>query len=177
MGYDIKKGAFVSHVETDPHIPLNVYFGEADYDVDRMGFYGPRGELLEVAASFDSREVKELTLVHCEGIELREGPIEVPASGDGVVCLRAPDHNDVSVFDFAVFLDGIHVRLDRDFSDEYVQMGNVVFGFNRKTCSLSEVFVDGLSPEEVSEITDAVQYALSQKDVVLFFGDAPGGQD
>lgn len=38
MSYDIKKGTVVSHVETDPYIPLNIYFGEVDFDVDRMVF-------------------------------------------------------------------------------------------------------------------------------------------
>lgn len=174
MSYDIKKGTVVSHVETDPYIPLNIYFGEVDFDVDRMGFCGPRGELLEVAASFYSREVKELTLVHCEGIELQERAIEVPAVEDGVVYMEASDHNDVPTFGFTVYSDGAHIRLEGSPSDEYTQMGNVVFGFNRKVRSLSEVFIGGLSLKKVLEITDAVQYTLSQKDVILTFDDVTG---
>lgn len=174
MKYEIKPGTVVPHVETDPYIPLNVYFGDADYDVDRMGFYGPGGELLEVAASLHPREVKELNLVHCEGIELQEGVLEVPDARDGIVYMETSDHNDVPIFDFTVYPDRIRVRLESSLSGEYARMGNVVFGFSRKTRSLSEVFVDGLRPEKVSEITDVVQYALSQKDVILTFDDFPG---
>lgn len=167
MSYGLKAGSVETVVVTDPYIPLNIRFGEEDLDVDRLGLYGPRGELLEIAVSMASAEVCELTFVHCEEYRKIDGFLTVPAAQSGVVSLELPDRTDVPLFDVLVYSDGLQLVFSDAEVETYLRHGNAVFGI--AAGSIAEVLLCDVDPGVIAAMVETIDSTASQKDVVLFY--------
>lgn len=171
MRYKLSEGALKTHFENDDYIPFTVCFGEEDLDVDRMGLYGPGGNLLEIASSLTTHEIRELTLVHCGKYHLIENEIEAPEARSGIIAIEMPDHLDVSRFELEIFSNGLRFGFGGD-SFEYLQCGAVVFGFSKTQDMVSEIYVLGLSSSEIATLIETIEFHIEQKDEVLSFDDA-----
>ncbi len=173
MHCQVSEGAVETFFENDPYIPMNIRFGDEDLEVDRMGIYGSDGDLLEIAASLATREMRELTLVHCGNFAIVEREMDVPDTESGVVRIEMPDHVDAECFLLEVFLDGLHFKLADNCACEYLRNGNVVLGLSKGSDFIAEVFVLDLSSENVDAVVSTLEYYRSQKDVVLYMDDSP----
>ena len=167
MSYQLNDGFIATFFESDPYIPMNIRFGKEDLDVDRMGFYGPDGDLLEIASSLTTREIRELTLVHCGHFRIIKGVVSAPEAARGILSIKMPDHVDVPSFDLEIFSDGLHFMFGEAKSHEYLQSGDVIFGFTEDVGAIAEVFVSGLTADAVDEMVSTLEFYQDQKDAVL----------
>ena len=174
MHYKLNGVVVSTFLESDPYIPMSIRFGEGDLDVERMGIYGPDGDLLEIAASLSNREIRELTLVHCGHFRVIESAITVPCATSGILAIDMPDHVDVPSFDLEVFSDGVCFTFGEAASHEYLRSGNVTFGFTEDGGSIAEVFISGLTANAIDEMVSTLEFYQSQKDAVLFFDASRG---
>lgn len=173
MIYQMNDGKVETRFENDDYIPMNIRFGKEDLDVDRMGLYGPDGELLEIASSMMTHEIRELTLVHCGGYRLAGRKIAPPSAISGILAIKMPEHADVPRFELEIFSDGLRFKLGADAS-EYLQCGAVVFGFSKVQDAITEVYVLDLSADKIAGLVETLDYHIGQKDTVLTFADVRG---
>lgn len=168
MSYTFKSGLAESFFESDPYIPMNIVFGQEDLDVDRIGLYGPNGDLLEIAVSLSTHEIRELTLVHCDSYHISDEGIILPRAEHGILALNMPDHVDVTSFNLEIFVDGIRFAFGCSSSSVHLQMGNVIFGFSEEENKVAEILVSGIAPDSIREMVSVLEFYRSQKDVVVF---------
>ena len=162
-------GSVETVVETDSYIPLNIRFGEEDFEVDRKGVYGPNGELLEFAVSLSSNEIRELTLVHCEKYERFDTPLLVPTAEVGIVSLEMADHSNVSCFDVCVHPDGLRIKFADSNIGAYLRHGNAAIGVSEDADAIIEVLLYGIDSETIASMIDTIEITASQKDIVITY--------
>ena len=64
----------------------------------------------------------------------------------------------------------MHFMLGEAMSHEYLQSGDVTFGFTEDGSAIAEVFVSGLTDDAVGEMVSTLEFYHAQKDAVLFLG-------
>lgn len=174
MYFQLKDGTVETFVENDPYIPMNVRFGGEDFEVDRMGIYGPDGDLLEIAASLETREMRELTLVHCGCFRIVEHGVEAPESESGIISIDMPGHVDAECFILEVYSDGMRCKLADSGASEYLRSGNVVLGLSEGGKSIAEIIVFGLTANEIGSAVSTLEYCKSQRNAVLYMDGRMG---
>ena len=151
MSTRFEDGKMDSSFVCEEYLAAKVVLADTPEDCRHIAFEYSDTDLLEFGLDRESGLLKKVVLVLSNHFSVCDTALDAPAAPDRIPYFDLPRECPCDAFETLVHTDGIHIRLSAAEAASYAACGILVIGTDDDG-ELVEVFVKGLSPDEVAHV-------------------------